>query len=81
MSFESEKLGGFNIIERNNIQIDLIKRSGQDPAEWIEENAKYFGELIAVPDLGLHELYLRDPKAAEEFIEKKLKNKEERMLH
>lgn len=56
------------------MQADLIRRSGEDPAKWIDEETERFRAIIDA-DPGLAELYRRDPQAAEEIIEERLETK------
>ena len=58
---------------RNELQIELIKRSGRPPSEWIKENSPIFAEIIQDPDIV--ELIKYDRKKALEEIEKLIKEK------
>ena len=76
----------FETAKANEIQRNLIIKSGEDPMEWIGEKAGDFRKIIANPDLGLYEMYINDPGAAEKYIEDKLEEirqskNQERTLH
>lgn len=79
-NMETEGRPAFSLEETNLIQIDLIKDSGKDPEEWIEDYSEKFREYVSLhPELV--ELYRKSPADAELLIKKALEESPEKPVN
>lgn len=67
-----------NLAATNLIQVNLIKKSGEDPTGWIAKHAADFREII-LRNPKLLESYRKNPELVEDFIFHQLLNKKEHL--